>query len=108
MYLFFLVFLIVISICLNFLILLQPSKGMNDIIHSNTSNIKLFNNFKNHGFITNFIGLCACLFLIISLILCNLNDKKTNLNLFKENDNTLNKKILNVRKNKTLNTEIPR
>ncbi|QFQ32549.1 preprotein translocase subunit SecG [Buchnera aphidicola (Aphis fabae)] len=109
MYLFFLVFLIFISICLNFLILLQPGKGVSDIIHSNTlTNIKLFNSFRSNSFATNIIGLCACFFLIISLILCNINDKKINSSLFEDHhNNILNKKKLNFKKNKILNSEIP-
>ncbi|QCI18349.1 preprotein translocase subunit SecG [Buchnera aphidicola (Aphis nasturtii)] len=108
MYLFFLVFLIFISVCLNFLILLQPGKNVSNIIHSNTStNIKFFNNFRNNSFATNIIRLCACLFLIISLILCNINDKKINSSVFENQDNSLNKTMLNLKKNKILNTEIP-
>ncbi|CAL4324097.1 Protein-export membrane protein SecG [Buchnera aphidicola (Protaphis terricola)] len=86
MYLFFLICLIFIAFCLNFLILLQPGKNINDTMHINASNnFKLFNNFRNNNFITNIIGLFACLFLIISLILCNINDKKINSNLFEDN-----------------------
>lgn len=106
MYLFFLVFLIFISICLNFLILLQPGKGTSDMMHSNTfSNIKLFNSFRSNSFAINIIGLCSGLFLIISLILCNINDKKINSSLFEDHNN---EKELHFKKNKILNTEIPR
>ncbi|UPT14727.1 preprotein translocase subunit SecG [Buchnera aphidicola] len=108
MYLFFLVFLIFISIFLNFLILLQPGKNVSNIIHSNIStNIKFINSFRGNNFITNIIGLCAFLFLIISLILCNINDKKINSNLFENYDNTLKKSTLSLKKDKILNTEIP-
>ncbi|QCI18915.1 preprotein translocase subunit SecG [Buchnera aphidicola] len=109
MYLFFLIFLIFISIFLNFLILLKPGKNVNDMMYSNTSNnIKLFNSFRNSSLSTNIIGCFACLFLIVSLILCNINDKKMNINFFENhNDNILNEKILNSKKNETLNTEIP-
>ena len=102
MYLFFLIFLIFISISLNFLILLQPGKGAGDIMHSNTlANIKLFNSFRNNSFSTNIIGLCAFLFLIVSLILCNINDKKINSSFFTDH----HERIVNK---KTLNSEIPR
>ncbi|QCI17196.1 preprotein translocase subunit SecG [Buchnera aphidicola (Aphis helianthi)] len=108
MYLFFLVFLIFISIFLNFLILLQPGKNVSNIIHSNTSNnIKLFNSVRSNNFVTNIIGFCACLFLIISLVLCNINDKKINSSLFEDNNDVVNEKILKLKKNKRLNTEIP-
>ncbi|ALD15319.1 hypothetical protein IX46_01955 [Buchnera aphidicola (Aphis glycines)] len=108
MYLFFLVFLIFISICLNFFILLQPGKNVSNIAHSNIStNNKLFNSFRGNSFTTNIIGLCACLFLIISLILCNINDKKINFNLFENYDTTLNEERLTLKKDNILNTEIP-
>lgn len=109
MYLFFLIFLIFISICLNGLILLQPGKSASDMMHPSTfSNIQLFNSFRSNNFITNIVGLCACLFLIVSLILCNINDKKINSSLLENHTNDfLNEKSLNVQ-NHILSTKIPR
>lgn len=108
MYLFFLIFLIFVSILLNFLILLHSGKNASDIISPNTlTNIKLFNSFRGNSLSSNIIGLCAFLFLIISLILCNINDKKINLNFINDDHNELlNKKTSDLKKNKILNTKI--
>ncbi|AWH90416.1 preprotein translocase subunit SecG [Buchnera aphidicola (Melanaphis sacchari)] len=87
MYLFFLSFLIMISIVLIFLILLHPGKGINNAVHLNSSGtVKLFNIIGNNNFITNTISLFVCFFLIISIVLCNINDKKIHVDYFGEND----------------------
>lgn len=107
MYLFFLFLLILISFSLIFLILLQPGKGFNNTTYLNTSNyIKLFNNSKNSSLIKNIIGFFASFFLIFSIILCNINDKKVNSDVFLENNKSkidINKK----EKLKILNDDLP-
>ncbi|QCI25014.1 preprotein translocase subunit SecG [Buchnera aphidicola (Rhopalosiphum padi)] len=107
MYLFFLIFLILISFSLIFLILLQPGKGFNNTIHLNTSNnLNFFNNIGNGSFIKNVIGVFSGFFLILSIVLCNINDKKVNSDVFLEN--SIQKKIVNEKKElKILNNELP-
>ncbi|CAL4324169.1 preprotein translocase subunit SecG [Buchnera aphidicola] len=107
MYLFFLIFLVLISFSLIFLILLQSGKGFSNNIHLNTSNhFKIFNSFRNGGFLKNSIGVIACCFLIISIILCNINDKKVNSDFFL--DNKKQKVFMNRKEElKILNNELP-
>ncbi|AYN24690.1 preprotein translocase subunit SecG [Buchnera aphidicola] len=108
MYLFFLIFLILISFSLIFLILLQPGKGFNNTVHLNASNhLNFFNNIGNSSFIKNTIGFFAGFFLIFSIILCNINDKKVNSDVFLENN--IHKSSLKEKKElKILNNELPR
>lgn len=107
MYLFFLIFLILISFSLILLILLQSGKGFNNNVCLSTSNnFKFFNSFSNGSFLKNFIGIMACFFLIISIVLCNINDKRVNSDVFLENKQ---KKIFTNKKEelKILNNELP-
>ena len=107
MYLFFLIFLIFISFSLIFLILLQSGKGFNNTIHLNTSNnFNFFNSIGSGGFIKNIIGFFAGFFLIFSIILCNINDKKVNSDVFLEK-NTQKKTINEKKEQKILNSELP-
>ncbi|AHG60009.1 preprotein translocase subunit SecG [Buchnera aphidicola] len=77
MYLFFLFFFIFISIFLIFFILLQPRKGFNNTLNFNSkNNIKFFSGIGTNNFVTNIIGIFSFLFLLISIILCNINNRK--------------------------------
>jgi len=108
MYLFFLFFLILVSFSLIFLILLQSGKGLNNTTHLNTSNnIGFVNGAGNNNFIKNIIGVFASFFLILSVVLCNINDKKVNSDVFLEDSKQNN--ILNKKEElKKLNDEVPR
>lgn len=104
MYLFFLIFFIFVSVSLIFFILLQPAKGLNNTVHFNTkNNIKFFSGIAANNLITNIIKIFSCLFLVISIVLCNINSKKINSDVFWEDNykkiaiknNSSNKKMLN-------------
>jgi preprotein translocase subunit SecG len=103
MYLFFLMFFIFVSIALIVLILLQPGKGLNNIVNLNTKNNVKFSN--NIG--TNVIGVFSCFFLIISIILCNINSRKIDSDFFLEDNsnNTVMKKSFSNKQ--ILNSDIP-
>lgn len=107
MYLFFLIFFILISFSLMFLILLQPGKGFNNTLNSNAiSNMKLFNNIGTNNFITTIISILSILFLVISIILCNINSGKADIDFFLENSKNTNKHKSILAK-KPLNFNIP-
>lgn len=104
MYWFFLVFFFLVSISLIFLILLQPAQGLNSTSYSNIKNHdKIFQCIKQNSFLINIIRILAFLFLIISIILCNINNKIIESNFFLEDDtkqtimktDSVDKKILN-------------
>ncbi|QCI17773.1 preprotein translocase subunit SecG [Buchnera aphidicola (Acyrthosiphon lactucae)] len=108
MYLFFLTFFIFVSVSLVFFILLQPGKGLNNTVHLNTkNNIKFLSGIKTNSFTTNIIRIFSFLFLVTSIILCNINSKKINSNFFWEDNNkkTITKK--NFSNKKILNSDIP-
>ncbi|QIQ41964.1 MAG: preprotein translocase subunit SecG [Buchnera aphidicola (Microlophium carnosum)] len=108
MYLFFLIFFIFISVSLIFFILLQPGKGLNNTVHLNTkNNIKFFSDIGTNNFITNIIRIFSFLFLVTSIILCNINNRKMDSDFFLQDNNkkTITKKhFLNE---KMLNSDIP-
>ncbi|AEO08166.1 preprotein translocase subunit SecG [Buchnera aphidicola] len=104
MYWFFLVCFIFISISLIFLILLQPVQELNSTIYSSIkNNDTVFRCVKQNSFLINIIRILACLFLIISMILCNINNRIIESNFFLEDDakqttmktDSIDKKILN-------------
>ncbi|ACL30181.1 preprotein translocase subunit SecG [Buchnera aphidicola str. APS (Acyrthosiphon pisum)] len=108
MYLFFLIVFIFISFSLIFFILLQPGKGLNNTVHSHTkNNIKFFNSIGTNNFITKIIKILAFFFLLISIILCNINSKRIDSDFFWEDNqnNTITKK--HVLDKKKLNLDIP-
>ncbi|QCI19940.1 MAG: preprotein translocase subunit SecG [Buchnera aphidicola (Brevicoryne brassicae)] len=108
MYLFFLIFFIFVSLSLIFLILLQPGKGLNNTLNSNTtSNIKLFNNIGTNSFITNIISVLSFLFLIISIVLCNINNRKMDVDFFLEDNKKNITKHESILEKKSLNLDIP-
>ncbi|QCI20514.1 preprotein translocase subunit SecG [Buchnera aphidicola (Brachycaudus cardui)] len=77
MYWFFLIFFIFISLFLVLLILLNPGKGCSNTFNLDTkNNTKFFSGISNNSFMTNIISIFSFLFLLISLILCNINSKK--------------------------------
>ncbi|WAI18467.1 MAG: preprotein translocase subunit SecG [Buchnera aphidicola (Acyrthosiphon caraganae)] len=108
MYFFFLCFFIFVSFSLVVLILLQPGKGLNNTVHFNTNNnIKFFNGPGTNSFITNIIRIFSCFFLVISVILCNINNRKVDSDIFWEDNN---KKIItqtHASDKKILNSDIP-
>jgi len=108
MYLFFLIFFIFISISLIFLILLQPGKGLNNRVHINTkNNIKFVSGIGANSLTTNIIRIFSCLFLVISIILCNINSRKMDADFFWQ-DNTKKTVTKNYFSNKKiLNSDIP-
>ncbi|QCI24438.1 preprotein translocase subunit SecG [Buchnera aphidicola (Muscaphis stroyani)] len=108
MYLCFLVFFIFISFSLISFILLQPGKSLNNTVHLNSkNNINLFKSFGRGNLITNIISVLSCLFLITSIVLCNINNSTTNLDFLK---NDHKKNILNnlLSDKKEQISEIPR
>lgn len=110
MYLFFLIFFVFISISLISLILLQSGKGLSNITYSNTrNNIKSCNSTGTNNVMTNIVGIFSCLFLVISIVLCNLNNKINDSDRFWENNkknNTINKSTSFLNK-KVLHGDIP-
>jgi len=108
MYLFFLIFFIVISISLIFLILLQPAKGPNNTVHSNLkNNVKCFNSIGTNTLITNIIRIFSCLFLVISIILCNINSRKIDSDLFWKDDYKKTVEKNHFSNKKMLHSDIP-
>ncbi|QIE02081.1 preprotein translocase subunit SecG [Buchnera aphidicola] len=108
MYWCFLVLFIFISISLIFLIVLQPSQGLNNTIHSNIkNNDKFFRSIKKNDFLIKIIRILSFLFLIISIILCNINNRTIDSNLFLKNNT--DKKIIkhNMIDKKQLHSDIP-
>ncbi|WP_422667294.1 preprotein translocase subunit SecG [Buchnera aphidicola] len=105
MYLFFLVFFMLVSIFLISFILLQPGKGFNHSTYlSSKNNLTLFGNMHRNNLITKIISILSCLFLVISVILCNINNSKIKKNFFWEKDkNSIisNHKTSHIKKNKT-------
>jgi len=101
MYLFFLMFFIFVSISLIVLILLQPGKGLNNTVNLNMKNSIKFSN--NIG--TNIIGAFSCFFLIISIILCNINTRKIDSDFFSEDAGNIIKQSFSNKK--ILNSDIP-
>ncbi|ANZ22584.1 preprotein translocase subunit SecG [Buchnera aphidicola (Diuraphis noxia)] len=95
MYLFFLVFFILISFFLIFLILSQSGKGLHNTLNI-TNNVKYFNNIGTNNFITNIISVLTCIFFIISIILCNINTRKMDIDFFIE------KNVKNIETNESI------
>ncbi|QCI23906.1 preprotein translocase subunit SecG [Buchnera aphidicola (Macrosiphoniella sanborni)] len=108
MYVFFLVFFIFISISLIVLILLQPEKGLNNTIYSNVkNNVKSLRYVEKNSFIINIIRIFSCLFLLITIILCNIKNRKIDSDFFLE-DNTKKTIIKEYSSDKKiLNSHIP-
>ncbi|CAL4326438.1 preprotein translocase subunit SecG [Buchnera aphidicola] len=108
MYCFFLIFFIFISLSLIFLILLQPGKGFSNTFNvNNKNNAKSFSGISSNSFITNIISIFSFLFLLTSVILCNINNRKMEPDFFLENstkNNIHNKIILDK---KLSNSDIP-
>ncbi|CAL4323466.1 preprotein translocase subunit SecG [Buchnera aphidicola] len=92
MYLFFLVLFILISFVLIAFILLQPRQGFNKINNfSSKNNLTLFGNMYRNNLVINIISIFSFLFLIFSIILCNINNNTIKSNFFQEQ----NTKIIN-------------
>lgn len=110
MYLFFLICFFSTSIILIFLILLQPGKGLNHTPRSSMQNsVKLLHTFGRSSFITKIIGILACFFLFVNIILCNFNNQLVAPDYFweKNKKNITVNKNLDLMKKKELNTDIP-
>ncbi|QCI21672.1 preprotein translocase subunit SecG [Buchnera aphidicola (Hyadaphis tataricae)] len=109
MYVFFLTCFIIVSICLIFLILLQPGKGINNFSNSDTiNNIKVFNNIRANNFITKIIAFFTFLFLMISIILCNVNSiHDIENNFFLEDSTTKIIKNKPLIEKKSFHSELP-
>jgi len=97
MYLFCLILFILVSLSLICFILLQPGKAFNNTSNINLiNNVKLFNSVSGNSLITNIILILSSLFLIISIILCNINNRKVDIDFFLEDNKQ------NIKKNTSL------
>lgn len=108
MYLFFLIFFIFISVSLIILILLTPEKGINNTTYLNiNNNATSCRSIKKNSLITNIIRLFSFLFLLITIILCNINNRKIDSDFFLEHNTptTITKEYSSDKK--ILNSDIP-
>lgn len=108
MYLFFFIFFILISVFLIFLIVLSPGKGLNNSSNFNTAqNIKFFSHFGKQNFITNIITTLSFLFLIFSIVLCNINNRKIDADFFLKDHVQNSQTNESLLEKKSLNSDIP-
>jgi len=96
-------FFVFISISLIVLILLQPGKALNSATNLNSkNNIKFSNNIG-----VNIIAVFSCLFLFVSIILCNINNKKIDSDFILTDISKSTVLQKSLRNKTTLNSDIP-